>query len=176
MRKHILIIGGIVVGFVLLLFLGLLIAFSVMSNSVRDDFFNEAVPIVHEMILPAFNMQTIAGGYLWGYEIDLIGVTVIAQNIQESDSIDDIFIYYMYLHEAIGIIYERMGDEEVAPHNREFFDTYHRIFIGQARLLTQAGYNERAAEFNGRLASGLGFLVRPFFNPLPRFDDWPLDN
>lgn len=153
------------------LFAGAFTSFNNMRNAAQNTFDQEIMPTVSLAMEFAFNVQTIAGRYLTQTEIESIGVTAIAQNIQSVNEPGEIFTYYVDLNRAVWAIYDRLALMDMEASTQTLHQRYHSNFLEQDLRLSQSTYNQEAEGFNETINSGLGFLVRPIIRDLPRFDN-----
>ncbi|MCL2354241.1 MAG: hypothetical protein FWC69_06415 [Defluviitaleaceae bacterium] len=152
------------------LFLGALTTYNRMRRDIEESFMEATLPIINQASLFAFNIQTISAPYLTADEIERIDIPNIVQNIQNADSVDEIFRYYVYLNRAVWYIYDIYPQKGFSDESIGFLYVYHLNFAEQDRRLTLSPYNAEALRFNEALHRGLGFLARPFVSYLPRFD------
>ncbi|MCL2855408.1 MAG: hypothetical protein FWE21_07305 [Defluviitaleaceae bacterium] len=153
------------------LFIGTFLSFNSQRNMAGDVFEAQVQPVIHRAMEFAFNIQTIAGRYLPMSDMERIAISSIVEDIREADDERDIFDHYVQLNRAVWAIYDRLSGIEMSPENRGLHARYHSNFMEQDLRLSQSPFNRYAEEFNETLDSGLGFIVRPVINHLPRFDN-----
>ena len=151
-------------------FAGVYTTYAGMRNAALSGFHGEVVPIVHEAMVPAFNMQRVAESYLSDAEVRAIGIGRIVSDIQAADDPARIYDLFTELNRGVWAVYDRLADMEISDANRTLLINFHADFMAFDRILSRAGYNNTARDFNEALDSNLGFLVRPFIGDLPRFD------
>ena len=162
--------GLTILAAVLSVFFGANISFARMRAVPAAAFEVQIIPIVHQAMVPAFNMQTVAQGYLNASEINSIGISSIVENIQNSNEPKLVEQNFINLNRAVWALYDRLEKIELSEQNRGFIRAFHADFIELDLILSQAAYNTLAAEFNEALGKNLGFLAEPFIGRMPRFD------
>jgi len=164
-----------VVVMILSVFIGATGHYRRLQADAQAAFDEQIMPALNEAMVPAFNMQTVAANYLSAADIDRIGVATIVDNLRDSNGHGsnprDIFDLYIDLNRAVWAIYDRLAAVDMSEQNRTFITNFHAAFNGWDVVLTVAGYNNIAADFNAALQTNLGFIARPFVGVMPRFDN-----
>jgi len=150
--------------------LGAYTSYAGMQSSAAAAFEREMMPIINNAMISAYEMQSAAQNYLSAAELATIGISRIVADIQATDDTAQIYRLFVQLNQAVWTIYDMVPTLEISDINRGFIINSHGDFMQFDLILSQAGYNNIAADFNARLQSGLGFIVRPIINELPRFD------
>ena len=155
---------------VLSVFVGAYTSYASMRSVVVAAFESEIIPLVHEAMVPAFNMHVVAQNYLSPSEIAAIGIGRYVENIRNTDNPNQIYRYFVQLNRGVWEIYDRLAAMEISDRNRNFVISFHADFMMLDLIISQAGYNNTAGNFNDALGGNLGFIVRPFIDEMPRFD------
>ena len=153
---------------------GAFTSFNGMRSTAVAAFEREMMPLVNGAMVHAHDMQSVAQNYLSSADIAYIGVSRIVAEIQATNDPERIYQQFILLNRAAWAIYDRLigGNMEISETSRTLVTNSHRDFLQMDTILTQAGYNNIAGDFNAALGRGLGFLVRPVMGELPRFDDF----
>jgi len=143
-----------------------------MRNAAVEAFEREMMPLVNEAMIHAHDMQSIAQNYVSAADIATIGISRIVAEIQAVADPQQVYQQFVLLNRAAWAIYDRLIGDDIAMSdtNRTLLINSHTNFLQMDLILSQAGYNNTAGNFNDTLRNGLGFLVEPFINEMPRFD------
>ena len=155
---------------VLSVFFGAYTTYGGMRSTAAAAFRAEIIPLIHEAMVPAFNMQTVAQNYLSPGEIDALAIGRTIEGIQNTDNPDRVYQYFVLLNRAVWEVHDRLIPMDISDSSRNFIINFHADFMMLDLIISQAGYNNTAREFNDALGAGLGFLVRPIVGEMPRFD------
>jgi len=155
---------------VLSVFIGAYTSYAGMRSTTTGAFEAQIVPVVHEAIVPAFRMQQAVQGYLSDIEIRAIGIGRIVDDIQATDDPTLIYQLFVELNRAVWAVYDGLDDMDISDASRAIAINSHADFMSLDAIISRAGYNNIARDFNETLGSNLGFLVRPFIDEMPRFD------
>jgi len=151
---------------------GAFTSFNSMRNDAMAAFDREMIPLVNEAMIAAHDMQSVAQNYMSSADIAVVGIGRIVSEIQATNDPAQIYQQFVLLNRAVWEVYDRLigGNAVMSDTNRMLLRNSHADFLQMDTILSQAGYNNTAEDFNDRLSGGLGFLVRPVMNELPRFD------
>ena len=155
---------------VMSVFLGAWTSYNSMRSDAQVAFDTEIIPLIHEAMVPAFNMQTVAQNYLSQSDMNNIPIGRIVGDIQNTDNAADIYNLFVQLNRGVWAIYDRLENVDMSDVNRNFITGFHTDFMELDWIISRSVYNNIAEEFNTSLGSNLGFLVRPFMGEMPRFD------
>ncbi|MCL2377078.1 MAG: hypothetical protein FWC76_06760 [Defluviitaleaceae bacterium] len=155
---------------ILSVFIGAYTSYAGMRNTAAGAFDAQIMPVVHEAMVPAFRMQQAVSNYLSDAELRAIGIGPIVDEIQATDDPARIYQLFVELNRAVWAIYDRLDDISPSDANRAIAINSHADFMSLDTIISQAGYNNIARDFNEALGSNLGFLVGPFIDEMPRFD------
>ena len=151
---------------------GAFTSFNGMRRTAVAAFEREMMPLVNEAMVHAHDMQSVAQNYLSSADIAYIGISRIVAEIQATNDPMRIYQQFVLLNRAADDIHERLivRNMAISDTSRSLVINSHRNFLQMDTILTQAGYNNTAGDFNAALGRGLGFLVRPVMGEMPRFD------
>jgi len=155
---------------VLAVFVGVYTTYSSMRNTAVRAFESEVIPTIHQTMMPAFDMHVVAQHYLSPSELAAIGIERIVEDIQSTSNPNRIYQYFVLLNRGVYAIYDRLAEMDVSDRNQDFINRFLGDFEMLDLIISQAGYNNTAEEFNNALGRNLGFIVRLFIGEMPRFD------
>jgi len=148
--------------------IGLVFGTVMTFNNKRQDglaaFEEQIMPQIERAVVAAFNVRTVTSAY----QSRPFDITAI----QAAEHPVDVFRYYEQLYHDVWDVFEGMENVNMSDTNRNFLNIYHRNFVEIDLILSQAGYNRIAEEFNNARDSNsnLSIIARPFVGVLPRFD------
>ena len=157
---------------ILSVFAGAYTSFAGMRNDAMAAFEREMMPLINQAMIHAHDINSVAQNYLDSGEIFTISISRFVAEIQATDDPGEIYEYFVLLNRAVWEIYDTLigGNMEMADTNRTLVINFHLNFMQMDMLLEQARYNNIAGNFNNTLDRGLGFMIRPFIDKMPRFD------
>ena len=152
------------------IFAGAFTSYTSLRRNSMTAFNNEILPTVHQALIPAHDLHTLASRHLDSSIINNIGIPQIVNLIQNTEDPLEIYTQFVYLNRAVWEIYDLLESRDMELNDRNLITTMHANFMGFDLILSLSPYNTLAHDFNNALENNLGFLVSIFIDEMPIFD------